>query len=206
MVKVLTKIRYHVKSGFRHGFKNVIFSKFFFGFVASLGMLIASHDKAGRIRDNLNARLNDQEDTFDFIVVGAGTAGSLLANRLSEQHKVLLLEAGGEPHPSNAYPPWPSSWSTTERLTGCIAPCPKDELASLLPADELGSPKDEIWGAQGTSTTSCTCAAPRVTMTTGLNSRGMRAGRMKPFCTTSVGTKTTREIHQTGKHTALMGI
>ena len=47
-----------------------------------------------------------ENQIFDYIVVGAGSAGSVLANRLSAEgkYRVLVLEAGRESHPWSRIP------------------------------------------------------------------------------------------------------
>jgi choline dehydrogenase len=86
--------------------------------------------------------------TFDFIIVGAGSAGCVLANRLSEdpRYRVLLLEAGGnDSHPLLKIPIAWLSISQQPRFTWGYRAEPESGTAERV----LDQPRGKLLG--GTS-------------------------------------------------------
>ena len=84
-------------------------------------------------------------ETFDFIIVGAGSAGCVLANRLtaSGRHRVLLLEAGSsDRHPWLHIPLGFGRLFGDRRFNWCYAPEPQPECHNR----EVIAPRGKVLG------------------------------------------------------------
>src|SRR5262249_41544262 len=87
-------------------------------------------------------------DAFDYIVVGAGTAGCVLANRLSEdgQKRVCLIEAGGKDgHPFIHVPAAVRAIIQTKSVNWGYMTAPQTQLKNRV----LPTPRGKVLG--GTS-------------------------------------------------------
>ncbi|ODM92831.1 Glucose dehydrogenase [FAD, quinone] [Orchesella cincta] len=72
--------------------------------LGSMGLIVNLWTTGDMLNDEQHNKEPTSPETFDFIVVGAGSAGAVVANRLSKKYRVLLLEAGGEPNPLQYIP------------------------------------------------------------------------------------------------------
>ena len=85
---------------------------------------------------------------FDFIVIGAGTAGCVLAARLSENpaHSVCLIEAGGsEQHPYICIPAAVGAAIMSERFGWGLATTPQGALNDRV----IPLPRGKVIGGSG---------------------------------------------------------
>ncbi len=88
------------------------------------------------------------QQSFDFIIIGAGTAGCVLAARLSENpaHRVCLIEAGGsEKHPTISIPAGVGAAIMNPKLGWGLKTVPQPALNNR----EIPLPRGKVLGGSG---------------------------------------------------------
>ena len=97
---------------------------------------------------------------YDFIIVGAGSAGCVLANRLSENpnNRVLLLEAGGKDwHPFIHMPAGLAKLVTLRKVNWAFETVPQQELNGR----RLFWPRGKVLGGSSSINAMCYCRGHR---------------------------------------------